>query len=110
MSGDEREIAHRYRAADEALGEARAMLTDLMMIDVSDVPSLWLLREPILAGLDQVLGPLDLHSRAERRERWRHQQAGRIVATRSGLSRESLVALAKDPLSVRRPRVVPPEK
>lgn len=109
ISADELEVAQRYRIAEEALGEARAMLTDLMMIDVSDVPSLWLLREPILSGLDQVLGPLDLHSRAERRERWRRQQAGRIVATRSGLSRDSLVALAKDPSRLRPSRVVPPD-
>lgn len=44
--------------------EARAILTELLLVDAREETSLWLLRGSILAAVDQVLGPLNLEDRA----------------------------------------------
>ena len=60
-------------AALEALGEARAMLTELLLVDPHDDQAQWELHGSLLAAVGRVLGELDLAERDRRREQWQRE-------------------------------------
>ncbi|MCI2240468.1 hypothetical protein MO973_33825 [Paenibacillus sp. TRM 82003] len=72
-SGVEAEVEQRLAQSLERAGEARATLTELLLVDAREQTSLWLLRGTVLLAVEQVLTPLDLETRARvRAERpWR---------------------------------------
>jgi hypothetical protein len=82
----------------EAVGEARARLTDLLLVDPRESPALWQLHGALLAGVERVLAELDVEERTRRRERRRReaeelrrpagQAAERIRATARRVVRE----------------------
>lgn len=57
------------------LAEARARLTELMMVG-PDQTGLWLMRGSILASIEAILSTLDAPARARLREDWEWEQAG----------------------------------
>ncbi|HEY2271276.1 MAG TPA: FUSC family protein [Jatrophihabitantaceae bacterium] len=57
----------------EAVGEARARLTDLLLVDPRESPALWQLHGSLLAGVERVLAELDVQERTRRRERRRQE-------------------------------------
>lgn len=63
---------HLAQSLEEAR-EARAILTELLLVDPREETTLWLLRGSILAAVDHVLVPLELEDRARLQE----QQSGR---------------------------------
>jgi len=65
--------AVKLAAALEALGEARAMLTELLLVDPHDDRTQWELHGSLLAAVGRVLGELDLAERDRRREQWQRQ-------------------------------------
>lgn len=54
----------------DALRETRAVLTELLLIDVGEDAHQWMLRGSLLASVDRVLRELDLEERARQRQRW----------------------------------------
>ncbi|MGB5951034.1 MAG: FUSC family protein [Ornithinimicrobium sp.] len=71
--GLDEEIDRTLAASLEASGEARAILTDLLMVDARAETSLWLLRGSILVAVEQAVEPLRLQDRARlRRKRTHH--------------------------------------
>lgn len=52
----------------EASGEAKAILTDLLMVDARAETSLWLLRGSILVAVEQIVEPLRLQDRVRLRQ------------------------------------------
>ncbi|NAZ83311.1 FUSC family protein [Kineococcus sp. R8] len=67
-SGREEAVEQRLAESLEAAREARAILTELLLVDARTETSLWLLRGSILVAVEHVLAPLDV----ERRARLRH--------------------------------------
>lgn len=65
----------------DAVREARAMLTELLLVDAREEPDLWLLRGSLLAAVERVLRELDVEERAHQRERWQQQEADRSRIT-----------------------------
>jgi uncharacterized membrane protein YgaE (UPF0421/DUF939 family) len=61
-------------AALEAAGEARARLTELLLIDARDQPELWPLHGALLSAVDRVLQELDVERRLHERQRRLAQQ------------------------------------
>ena len=61
----------------DALRETRAVLTELLLIDVGDNQDQWMLHGSLLASVDRVLSELDLEERARQRERWEGSVMGR---------------------------------
>ena len=57
----------------ESVGEARARLTELLLVDPREAPALWQLHGSLLAGVERVLAELDVEERARRRERRRRE-------------------------------------
>lgn len=57
----------------DVAGEARAILTELLLVDPREETGLWLLRGSILSAVDHVLDPLQLEDRARILERSRSQ-------------------------------------
>lgn len=103
------EQAEKYQNAMDAVGECRAMLADLRLIDVSDDPSLWLFNPAILRPLDLLLDRIDPQTRTPFILEWEASQAGRRIASGQLLNRENLNALRKGQLSFQRRRVTPPQ-
>ncbi|WP_193311444.1 FUSC family protein [Georgenia satyanarayanai] len=66
----ERNLAESLNLA----GEARAILTELLLVDPREETGLWLLRGSILAAVDHVLDPLKLEDRARLREKQRSRK------------------------------------
>jgi hypothetical protein len=60
-------------SALEALGEARALLTELLLVDPHDDQTQWELHGSLLAAVGRVLGELDVAERDRRREQWQRQ-------------------------------------
>ena len=74
--GGSPEVIHLlFTDATFQLAEARARLTDLMMVG-PDQRRLWLLRGSILSSIDAILATLDASARARLREDWEWDQAG----------------------------------
>ncbi|MCH8614312.1 FUSC family protein [Arsenicicoccus dermatophilus] len=67
--GDVDEVERQLEQALETLGETRAVLTELMMVDPAETGQ-WMLRGTILAGVEQVLVLLAVGVRRRERERW----------------------------------------
>ena len=61
----------------ESLRETRAFLTELLLVDARQDPTLWLLRGSLLAAVERVLRELDLDERRHRRQQWEREQAER---------------------------------
>ena len=59
----------------DGLREARARLTELLLVDPGEAVGLWQLHGSLLAGVDRVLAELDLEQHARRRERRQHAAA-----------------------------------
>lgn len=62
------EIDRSLAMSIDAIGEAMAILTDLLMVDPRDETSLWLLRGSILVAVQQTVEPLRLEDRARLRK------------------------------------------
>jgi hypothetical protein len=65
------------RSLDESLDilrETQAILTELIMVNVQENKSSWLLRGSILAAVEHVLNQLDLQDRARARQQWKAEQ------------------------------------
>ena len=61
----------------EALGETRARLTDLLLVDAREDPDRWLLRGSVLAAVERVLAGLrgtGTGGGAARPPRWRRRR------------------------------------
>ncbi len=69
--GADAEVDRTLAASMEASGEARAILTDLLMVDARAETSLWLLRGSILVAVEQTVEPLRLQDRARLRQQRR---------------------------------------
>ena len=69
--------------AMDALGETRARLTDLLLVDARDDPDRWLLRGSLLAAVERVLAELDVEERLRRRRQWESEEAERSRATQA---------------------------
>lgn len=75
----------------EVLRETRAIVTELLMVDVGDDASVWLLRGSILGAVEQVLAALDVEQRARTRSEVRRAETRRSelsVMTRLGIGRD----------------------
>ncbi|WP_432485547.1 FUSC family protein [Kineococcus esterisolvens] len=90
-AGAEAEVEQRLAQSLERAGEARATLTELLLVDAHEQTSLWLLRGTILLAVEQVLTPLDLEARAreraERAEQARRRSPVLAVATTPAVRR-----------------------
>lgn len=72
----------------EQLGEARAMLADLMTVDPSSERGLWLLRGSILGALHQIVGELETEERRRAaRDLARSRELGLLPRAIPGLAR-----------------------
>lgn len=75
----------------EVLRETRAIVTELLMVDVGDDTSTWLLRGSILGAVEQVLSALDVEQRARTRSEVRRAESRRSelpVMTRLGIGKD----------------------
>jgi len=63
--------AKELTAALESAGEARALLTEMLLIDAREQPQLWQLHGALLASVERVLQELDADQRAQARTRRR---------------------------------------
>jgi hypothetical protein len=64
----------------DILRETQAFLTELIMADIHDDNSAWLLRGSILAALEQVLARLNLEDRSRIHQTWKEEQLRRPLA------------------------------
>jgi hypothetical protein len=64
----------------EILRETQAILTELIMVNVEENKSSWLLRGSILAAVEHVLNQLNLEDRARARQLWKNEQRTRPLA------------------------------
>lgn len=109
----EAEVERNLAQSMDVAGEARAILTELLLVDAREETSLWLLRGSILAAVDHVLGPLDLEDRARLRRQRKRLGTRWLAAQGKPLVRDMLAAprsrrlrlpAAARKLTVRRPR------
>jgi hypothetical protein len=66
-AGSPEAVEQRLTESLEAAREARAILTELLLVDARTETSLWLLRGSILVAVEHVLAPLDVERRARLR-------------------------------------------
>lgn len=78
--GREEETDKALADSLEILRETQAILTELIMVDVADNTSAWLLRGSILTAMEQVLLQLNLENRARVYREWQEQQQRRPLA------------------------------
>ena len=64
----------------EILRETQAILTELIMINVGENKSSWLLRGSILAAVEHVLNQLNLEDRARSRQQWKDAQRAKPLS------------------------------
>jgi Aromatic acid exporter family member 1 len=64
----------------EILSETKAILTELIMVNVEENKSSWLLRGSILAAVEHVLNQLNLEDRARARQLWKDAQRTKPLA------------------------------
>lgn len=88
------EVERSLAESMDVAGEARAILTELLMVDPREQTTLWLLRGSILSAVDHVLVPLKLEDRA----RLRQQQSSKLLGTNPGnlLIRDMLTSRQAD--------------
>ncbi len=87
--GNEADAELSFGLSLEMLREARAILTELMLVGTHDT-TMWLLRSSTLAAVEQVLLQLDIEERARVREQWAVDQSRRVGANLPELLRDSL--------------------
>lgn len=63
----------------EVLRETRAILTELVMVETADNPSLWMLRGSTLGAVEQIVTALDLERRAAVRREWLEGEDHRLA-------------------------------
>ncbi len=73
------DVEEAYGHTLEIVRETRAVVTDLMLIDVDprQRPDLWMLQGSVLASVDHILRQLDIEDAARRTEAWLHRQRTR---------------------------------
>jgi uncharacterized membrane protein YgaE (UPF0421/DUF939 family) len=100
----------RLATALDTVREARARLTELLMIDPRTDSQLWELNGTVLSSVERVLQEIDLDERARQRERWRREWEARPPAAQAvDRLRTTSREVAQRPLQWRR-RFVPPRK
>jgi hypothetical protein len=77
--GNEADAEMSFALSLEMLREARAILTELMLVGTHDT-TMWLLRSSTLAAVEQVLLQLDIEDRARVRRQWAVEQSRRVGA------------------------------
>lgn len=77
----ERSVEAKLADALEALREARARLTELLLVDPHHDAYLWQLNGSLLAAVARVLSELDVEERARKRARW---QEDAVIRSRAG--------------------------
>jgi hypothetical protein len=87
--GNEADAEMSFALSLEMLREARAILTELMLVGTHDT-TMWLLRSSTLAAVEQVLLQLDIEDRARVRRQWAVEQSRRVGANLPELLREAL--------------------
>ncbi|UJH70214.1 hypothetical protein [Ornithinimicrobium sp. INDO-MA30-4] len=92
-AGRQDEVERALTESLEVAREARAILTELLMVDANSQTSLWLLRGSILVAVEQIIEPLGLEDRA----RLAKQMSGaqRVVAGTSELLRRDMLPAAE---------------
>jgi hypothetical protein len=88
----EAEVERNLAQSLDVAREARAILTELLLVDAREETSLWLLRGSILAAVDHVLGPLNLEDRARVRRQRKRRSARWLAAQGKPLMRDMLSA------------------
>jgi len=81
----EAEVERNLSDSLDVAREARALLTELLLVDARAETSLWLLRGSILLAVEQVLDPLNLEDRARIRREREHEARRTWRTTRAGL-------------------------
>jgi len=92
----------RLDAALDALAEARALLTELLLVDPREDRAQWELHGSLLAAVGRVLGELDSAERDRRREQWVRELRRSRTAQRVGRLRQSSRQVAEVPRQLRR--------
>jgi hypothetical protein len=92
----------------DAVREARARLTELLLVDPRQAPEQWELHGSLLAGVQRVLAELDVEERVRRREQRRREAAAlrgpaALAAERLRSSTRRVVAERPVRLHPRRP-------
>jgi hypothetical protein len=80
VTGREQEAERTLDSNLDLLRETQAILTELMITDVRDNKSGWLLHGSILSAVKHVLDQLDLEERARARHSWREEQSAKPLA------------------------------
>jgi hypothetical protein len=86
----EAEVERKLAESLDVAREARAILTELLLVDARAETSLWLLRGSILASVDHVLGPLNLEDRARVRRQRKQRRSPRSLGSGNLLMRDML--------------------
>ena len=81
MSGQPDEA--RLATALDAVREARARLTELLLVDPREDPGRWELHGALLAHVERALRELDVEERARQRERRRREAAARPLSAQA---------------------------
>ena len=89
------------RALD-ALAEARALLTELLLVDPREDRGQWELHGSLLAAVGRVLDELDIAERDRHRERWLRELPRSRTAERVGRLRETSRQVVEVPRQLRR--------
>jgi len=89
-------------AALDALAEARALLTELLLVDPSEDRSQWELHGSLLAAVGRVLDELDIAERDRHREQWLRDLRPSRTSERVGRLRETSRQVADIPRQLRR--------
>jgi len=80
VEGREEEAERSLDESLEILRETQAILTELIMVNVQENKSSWLLRGSILAAVEHVLNQLNLEDRARIRRQWRAEQRAKPLS------------------------------
>lgn len=101
--GMDAEVERRLGESLEVAREARAILTELLLVDAQTQTSLWLLRGSILVAVEQILEPLQLEGRARLRREHTGYSAPRPRASPSVLMRDMVPSSSMRPLRLLMP-------
>jgi Fusaric acid resistance protein-like len=92
----------RLAAALYALTEARALLTELLLVDPREDRDHWELHGSLLAAVGRVLGELDIAERDQRRDKWLRELPRSRTSERVGRLRETSRQVVEVPRQLRR--------